>query len=143
MTILAFILFDWFWSAHSGLPRLFGGMATPLLLVAWLLEFHYKGWIQFAAVMRLRDARDAKVLSPEQTFLGNLVLFVGLFWDFVLMLMGCLWLWDRPREWLLSPKLERIVYNSGLPPDNWRYRRALWFRSHLLDNVDSRGVHRA
>lgn len=143
MTTLLVLIFDWLWSHHAGTPRLLAGWPTPLLLAAWVLEFHYKGWLQFAAVMRLRDARDAGNLSPEQRLLGNLALGVGLLWDFGLMLFGCVWLWDRPREWLLSPKLERIVYRSGLDARSRRYRWALAFRSRLLDNVDSRGIHRA
>lgn len=164
MTIFLLMFFDW-WLGAAVLS------AHPLLLlgnyVLGLLEFHLKGWLQFAAIMRLRDAYEKDRLSGPQRTLAKMFLFVGYLWDVGLNVLATFWLlqlpflptgknyarvgtmtaWDRfvaftvRRQWLLSQRLEYNVYSGKV--DGWRKRWSETFRRNYLDNVDSRGIHRA
>lgn len=53
------------------------------------------------------------------------------------------WNFLARRQWLLSQRLEWLVYHTPDDPSNWRRRRALSFRMELLDNIDPGGIHRA
>lgn len=104
-----------------------------LFISPWIL------WIIFAAVMRLKQVREAGKLTLPMKVFGYPALAVGLIVDFVVNVMfGTLVLLELPRELTLSTRLWRL---SNSEP-SWRQRWALWLRTNLLDAIDPSGIHR-
>lgn len=104
-----------------------------LIASAWIL------WVIFAAVMRLRQVRDAGKLTLAMKILGYPVLFFGLFIDFMLnAIPGSILFLEWPREYTLSERLWRHSQEST----GYRQKLALLIRVNLLDAIDPEGVHR-
>lgn len=105
-----------------------------VLISPWLL------WVFYAAVMRLKQVRDAGGLSRAQKVFGYLTLFVGLVLDAIVnLVIASVVFAERPREWTLSGRLWRLSNDQSA---GWRQRWALALRVALLDSIDPSGVHR-
>jgi len=103
-----------------------------LLLSPWIL------WIIYAAVMRLKQVREAGKLTPAMKVFGYPALALGLLVDFVVnMVFGTVVFLQLPREFTLSTRLWNL--SNGEP--SWRQRWALWLRVNLLDAIDPSGEH--
>ena len=106
-----------------------------LLLSPWIL------WIIFAAVMRLKQVREAGKLTLAMKVFGYPALALGLAVDFVVnVVFGTLVFLQLPREFTLSRRLWKLSTGEA----GWRQRWALWLRVNLLDAIDPspEGVHR-
>lgn len=104
-----------------------------LLLSPWVL------WIIFAAVMRLKQVREAGKLTLAMKVFGYPALFLGLAVDFVVnVVFGTLVFLQLPHEMTLSSRLWKLSNGD----EGWRKNWAYWIRSNLLDAVDPEGVHR-
>lgn len=109
-------------------------------LLIWMVAAPWLLWVFYAAVMRLKQVRDAGGLSRAQKVFGYLTLFVGLLLDAVVnLVLASLVFAERPREWTLSGRLWRLSNDAGA---GWRRRLALALRVTLLDSIDPSGVHR-
>lgn len=165
MTTFLLLILDQFFGRAILAPH---PVLVALAITSGVIEFHYKGWQQFMAVMRLMEMNDLaskdprRALTPAQLVLGECTLYVGLFWDVVLNLLASFWLlqwpWRRTskpphypqawknaivqRTWLLSSRLEENVFGRGT---TWQWQEELSnsFRQQLLDNGDPRGIHRS
>ncbi|MGJ7613940.1 MULTISPECIES: hypothetical protein [unclassified Variovorax] len=106
---------------------------TWLLLSPWIL------WVLYAAVMRLKQVRDAGKLTTAMKVFGYPALFVGLAVDFVVnVVFGTLVFLQFPHEMTLSRRLWKLSNGD----EGWRKNWAYWIRSQLLDSIDPEGVHR-
>lgn len=104
-----------------------------LLLSPWIL------WVLYAAVMRLKQVRDAGKLTTSMKVFGYPALFLGLAVDFfVNVVFGTLVFLQIPREMTLSRRLWKLSNGD----EGWRQRWSYWIRTQLLDAVDPEGVHR-
>lgn len=104
-----------------------------LLALPWVL------WIIFAAVMRLKQVRDAGKLTLAMKVFGYPALALGLIVDFIVnVVLGTLVFLQLPHEMTLSSRLWKLSNGT----DGWRKDWAFWIRSNLLDAVDPEGVHR-
>jgi len=106
---------------------------TYLLLSPWIL------WIIFAAVMRLKQVRDAGKLTPAMKVFGYPALALGLVVDFVVnVIFGTLVFLQPPREMTLSSRLWKLSNGD----EGWRKDWATWIRVQLLDSLDPAGIHK-
>ncbi len=104
-----------------------------LLISPWIL------WIIFAAVMRLKQVRDAGKLTPAMKVFGYPALALGLIVDFIVnVVLGTLVFLQLPHEMTLSSRLWKLSNGD----EGWRKEWATWIRVHLLDGLDPAGVHR-
>ncbi len=103
-----------------------------LILSPWVL------WTVYAAVMRLKQVREAGKLTLAMKVFGYPALFAGLALDFfVNVFIGSILFAELPREFTLSARLWRL---SNQEP-GYRQRVALWLRVQLLDAIDPSGIH--
>jgi hypothetical protein len=108
-------------------------IALEILVSSWVL------WVIFAAMMRLRQVRDAGKLTLAMKVLGYPVLFFGLFIDFMLNAVpGSILFLEFPREMTLSKRLWRHSQEST----GYKQKLAELIRVNLLDALDPSGVHR-
>ena len=104
-----------------------------ILFSAWVL------WVIYAAMMRLKQVRDANKLTLAMKVLGYPVLFLGLFIDFVLnAIPGSILFLEFPREYTLSERLWRHSQEST----GYRQKVAEVIRTQLLDAIDPAGIHK-
>ena len=97
----------------------------------------YALWILFIAVMGLKRARDAGLLTTTAKFLGYPVLIVGYLLDcFVNVTVMTLLLLEIPQELTVTARLKRHLNEC----DCWRKSIALW-AAPLLDPYDPSGKH--
>lgn len=141
----------WRPSAHLwGAQEWLRGWLVGLILVAgqipalvwetlgWSLAGAYATWIFYLAVMTLIRARDDGKLPPVALAFAYPVVAVGLLFDFALhVLVGTVLFLERPREWLLTQRLSRLIRED----DGWRGDLALWMCTTLLDAFDPDGSH--
>jgi len=97
----------------------------------------YLLWIFYLAVMNLKRAKNAGMLTRTAKALGYPVLFVGWILDaFVNVFVLTLVMLELPRELLVTTRLKRHNrYGRG-----WRKSFARWFEP-LLDPFDPSGDH--
>jgi hypothetical protein len=94
-------------------------------------------WIFYLAVMGLKRARDAGLLSKTAKVLGTPVLVVGYLLDFVLnVFVMTIILLELPEETTVSKRLKRHNNDQG----GWRLAVVRWFEP-LLDPYDPSGDH--
>lgn len=104
-----------------------------VLLSPWLL------WSIYAAVMRLKQVREAGKLTTAMKVFGYPTLFVGLALDLLVnVFIGSPLFLELPRELTLSSRLWRLSTTGS----GYRQRVALWLRVNLLDAIDPAGTHR-
>lgn len=114
-------------------------MIIVTVALAWLLST-FALWVQYLAVMRLQEVRDAGKLPDEAMPFAKTVLYVGLLWDcFYNLTWASIIFLDLPRELLVTQRLERYRYSDGVAP--WRIRLTEWFSRVLLDPFDPSGLH--
>lgn len=107
--------------------------------LGWLLISPWLLWVFYAAIMRLKQVRDAGGLTVAMKVFGYPALAAGLVLDaFVNLVIGSAVFQERPREWTLSGRLWRL---SNDPTAGWRQRWALALRVALLDAIDPSGTH--
>lgn len=96
----------------------------------------YALWVFYLAVMALKRAKDAGLLTKTAEAFGYPVLFVGLVLDFLanVLVMSVLLL-ELPREGTVTSRLKRHNKGSG-----WRKAIAQWAEP-LLDPFDPSGDH--
>ena len=124
-------------------------IAVIVYVCTYLLFIHY------AAIMRLRDLRDAGLLTKEAAFFGYQGLGVGYFLDCLINIVLCTVIFmELPRELTVSARVTRWRERETLKLRGgkigqftaWlfklRKQRAKIIGERYLDNVDSRGVHR-
>lgn len=111
---------------------------TNLLIVpicAFLLL--YALWVFFLAVMSLKRAKDAGLLTATAKCFGYPVLFAGLLLDFIAnTFVLSLLLLELPREGTVTSRLKRHNATST----GWRKAVAAWTEP-LLDPYDPSGDH--
>ena len=96
----------------------------------------YALWIFYLAVMSLKRARDAGLLTKTAKAFGLPVLFVGLALDFAAnVLVMTVLLLELPRETTVTARLKRHNQGAG-----WRSSIARWAEP-LLDPYDPSGNH--
>ena len=93
-------------------------------------------WVLYLAVMKLKEAHEREALPPVARSVGYCVLGIGLFNDFVLNIVVCLFVFfELPRNWLLTKTLEmHLTKGSG-----YRFRVSQWLCQNLLDPFQSGG----
>lgn len=97
----------------------------------------YALWILYLAVMNLKRAKDAGLLTPITKALGYPVLFAGLVVNMTInFVVFTVILLEFPRETLVSERLKRHNRNGK----GWRKSVAMWFEP-LLDPFDPSGDH--
>lgn len=97
----------------------------------------YALWVLYLAVMNLRRAKHAGLLTRTAYVMGLPMLGVGLVLDFLVNAVPMtLILLELPREWTVSARLKR----HNLHSTGWRKSVALWFEP-LLDPFDHTGDH--
>lgn len=109
------------------------------LLSAPLLAFVliYALWIFYLAVMNLKRAKDAGLLSRTAKVLGYPVLIVGWVLDFIVnVAVMTVVLLEIPEELTVTARLKRHNREST----GWRKAVVLWFEP-LLDPYDPSGNH--
>ena len=103
------------------------------ILACWVL------WVIYAAMMRLKQVRDANKLTSAMKVLGYPVLALGLGIDLVLNItLGSILFLEIPREYTLSRRLWRHSQESK----GYRQRLAEVIRVNLLDDIDPAGFHK-
>lgn len=97
----------------------------------------YLLWVFYLAVMNLKRAKDAGMLTRTTAVLGYPVLLVGWILDaFVNVFVLTVLMLELPRELLVTTRLKRHNrYGRG-----WRKSFARWFEP-LLDPYDPSGDH--
>jgi hypothetical protein len=97
----------------------------------------YALWIFYLAVMNLKRAKDAGLLTKTAMALGYPVLIVGYVLDFwVNITVMTFLLMEFPRETTVTARLKRHNNQSS----GWRKSVALWAEP-LLDPYDPSGNH--
>ena len=97
----------------------------------------YALWVFYLAVMSLKRAKDAGLLTKTAMALGYPVLVVGYILDFwVNITVMTLLLMEFPRETTVTARLKRHNNQST----GWRKSVALWAEP-LLDPYDPSGNH--
>lgn len=97
----------------------------------------YGLWVLYLAVMALKRAKDAGVISKMALTLGYPILFVGLLLDmFVNLFVFTIILMELPQELLVTSRLERHGKQGG-----WRGDFSRWFCEGMLDKFDPTGDH--
>lgn len=105
------------------------------VLSIWIL------WVIYAAMMRLKQVREAGKLTVAMKVLGYPVLLLGLAIDLVLnVTIGSALFLEIPREYTLSARLWRHSQESA----GYRQKVAEVIRVNLLDDIDPSpdGFHR-
>lgn len=114
---------------------------TYLLILLGVFIATKQLWLYFVAAMRLREMRDAKLLTKTQRVMGSILLAEGLALDLLVhWIVGTVVFLELParKEYTLSRRLWRL--SNG--PEGWRKRLATTIRHELLDSADPEGIHR-
>lgn len=130
---------EWLRGWLVGLALVADRIPAPLWsMLGWSLACAYATWVFYLAVMALIRARKAGTLPPVALALAYPVVAVGLLFDFALhVVIGTVLFWERPREWLLTQRLSRLIREDY----GWRGDLAVWMCSTLLDAFDPAGRH--
>jgi hypothetical protein len=112
-------------------------IVNAALFVGIFIASFYTLWVFFLAVMCLKRARDAGVLSKTALYLGMPVLVLGLLIDLFCNVLLSLVLLELPREVTVTARLKRHKYHGT----GWRKSFAIAFGDHLLDDFDPSGMH--
>lgn len=112
-------------------------MTHPILWPLWGVLLLWALWVFYLAVMTLKRAKDAKLLTRTAMAFGYPVLFVGLVLDFLAnVLVLTVLLAELPREGTVTSRLKRHNATST----GWRKAVAAWAEP-LLDPFDPSGDH--
>lgn len=109
-------------------------MNIVILTTAYLWAF----WAMYVLVMGIYRAHLAKRLGPVTFCLSLPFVALGLAMDVCANLtVAALIFWERPREWLVTARLQRYVTQGS----GWRFVIANWVCNNLLDVFDPSGEH--
>lgn len=112
-------------------------MTHPILWPLWGVLLLWALWLFFLAVMSLKRAKDANLLTTTAKCFGYPVLFIGLALDFLAnVLVLTVLLMEIPREGTVTSRLKRHNRIST----GWRKAVAAWAEP-LLDPFDPSGDH--
>ena len=112
-------------------------MSHPIFYPLYGFLLLYALWVFFLAVMSLKRAKDAGLLTTTAKVFGYPVLFTGLLLDFIAnTLVLTVLLGELPREGTVTSRLKRHNRNST----GWRKAVAAWAEP-LLDPYDPSGDH--
>lgn len=112
-------------------------MTHPALLPIYAFLLLYALWVFFLAVMSLKRAKDAGLLTTTAKCFGYPVLFAGLLLDFLAnTFVLTVLLLELPREGTVTSRLKR--HNAA--STGWRKAVAAWAEP-LLDPYDPSGDH--
>jgi len=112
-------------------------MTHPALFPAYAFLLLYALWVFFLAVMSLKRAKDADLLTATAKCFGYPLLFVGLLLDLLAnTLVLTILLMELPREFTVTSRLKRHNATST----GWRKALAAWAEP-LLDPFDPSGDH--
>jgi len=112
-------------------------MIYAIYLTSVVFLATYALWIFYLAVMNLKRAKDAGLLSTTSSALGYPVLFVGYLLDFLVnVFVFTPVLLELPQETTVTARLKRHNRTST----GWRKAVALWAEP-LLDPYDPSGKH--
>ena len=112
-------------------------MTHPILWPLWGVLLLWALWVFFLAVMTLKRAKDADLLTATAKAFGYPVLFAGLLLDFLCnVLVLTVLLAELPREGTVTSRLKR----HNLHSTGWRKSVAAWAEP-LLDPFDPSGDH--
>lgn len=112
-------------------------MTHPILWPLWGVLLLWALWLFFLAVMSLKRAKDANLLTTTAKCFGYPVLFIGLVLDFLAnVLVLTVLLMEIPRECTVTSRLKRHNATSS----GWRKAVAAWAEP-LLDPFDPSGDH--
>lgn len=112
-------------------------MSHPILYPAYGFLLLYALWVFFLAVMSLKRAKDAGLLTTTAKVFGYPVLFAGLLLDFIAnAVVLTILLGELPREGTVTSRLKRHNRTST----GWRKAVAAWAEP-LLDPYDPSGDH--
>lgn len=107
----------------------------------------YATWWLYLGIMNLRREKKLNGLSKTVTVLAVPGLIVGVLLDVLTNIVATPLLMELPqiknKEWLLSPRLERLV-EAGPGKSwrqKWRFTFALWLADTLLAPFDTTGGH--
>lgn len=107
----------------------------------------YTTWWLYLGIMNLRREKKLNGLNKTVTVLAVPGLVVGLALDALINVIASVLLMELPqfknKEWLLSPRLERLVEagpGSGWR-QRWRFTLSLWLADTLLAPFDTTGGH--
>ena len=110
---------------------------SPLFWPLWGVGLLWALWLFFLAVMSLKRAKDAGLLTTTAKVFGYPVLFIGLTLDFLAnVLVLTVLLIELPREGTVTSRLKRHNREST----GWRKAVAAWAEP-LLDPFDPSGDH--
>ena len=110
---------------------------TIILAPVYAVLLLYALWVFFLAVMSLKRAKDAGLLTTTAKCFGYPVLFAGLLLDFLAnTLVLTVLLLELPREGTVTSRLKRHNATST----GWRKAVAAWAEP-LLDPYDPSGDH--
>jgi len=110
-----------------------------LLVLLFILLLPIKTQVLYMAIMMLDHAKEAGRLPPfTEKYVAKPLLVYGLFCDFLTNLTwGTVLFLERPKEWLLSPRVARLQDMSH----GYRKTVAAWVCHNLLDPFDKSGCH--
>lgn len=112
-------------------------MNHPILWPLWGVLLLWALWVFYLAVMTLKRAKDANLLTPTAKAFGYPVLCFGLVLDFLAnVLVLTVLMVELPREGTVTSRLKR--HNSS--STGWRKSVAAWAEP-LLDPFDPSGDH--
>ena len=110
---------------------------TIILAPVYALLLLYALWVFFLAVMSLKRAKGAGLLTTTAKCFGYPVLFAGLLLDFLAnILVLTVLLMELPREGTVTSRLKR----HNTTGTGWRKAVAAWAEP-LLDPYDPSGDH--
>lgn len=109
-----------------------------ILIAGSVIAILYFLWVFFLAMMNLRRAHEADLLSPVAMVLGMPLLCIFYVLDaLVNFTLFSLLVQDLPREWTVSSHINRLL-RTGKP---YQARIAYFICTHLLDAFDPSGAH--
>lgn len=113
-------------------------MTHPILWPVMAFFLLYALWTFFLAVMTLKRAKDANLLTFWAKVFGYPILFAGLVLDFLAnVLVLTVILAELPREGTVTSRLKR---HNASTTTGWRKAVAAWAEP-LLDPFDPSGDH--
>lgn len=106
---------------------------TLIYLIA-TISVLYGTFVLLLAVLKLRDARDAKKLKDAPLIVltfAYLTLGIGLLLDVALNMLLSLPLLEPPQEWLTTDRVKRLKHGGN----DWQRACARWMCKQL-DSID-------
>ena len=108
-----------------------------LLVILTPLAYAYLLFAVYILVTGIHRAKLSGRLSGPVLWLCAPMVVIGYVMDCLFNLtLASLVFWERPREWLLTARLQRYITGTG-----WRARLAAWVCNSLLDPFDPNGNH--